>query len=237
MERPKDDWGENLFKPIAISAIIMGRPSRPFIVASKPILNAHDVLNAASIDDADFVELRVDYMDNPLEIDYSLLMNRKIIVTLREFSEGGAKLHDPETKIKLLNILKNLGILYDVEISFIEKFGVEYNNAIVSMHFIGSKPNLDYVVERVLRYKDRAFIIKIVVEPFPGYREFLVRILDLGNNIAAFPMSVDPLERIAYALLGSRLVYGYIDVPTAKGQIHYKQLKRLIDSIFNYFNE
>ncbi|MEM2262469.1 MAG: hypothetical protein QXK24_08460, partial [Ignisphaera sp.] len=67
--------------------------------------------------------------------------------------------------------------------------------------------------------------------------EFLVKILDLGNNIAAFPMSVDPLERIAYALLGSRLVYGYIDVPTAKGQIHYKQLKRLIDSIFNYFNE
>lgn len=206
---------------------------RPFIVASKPIINIDDLYSALSIDDADFIELRVDYMDNPLEINYELLKNRRVIVTLREFSEGGAKPHNPDTKIKLIKTLRNLGILYDVEISFIEKFSVEYDNAIVSMHCIGIQPNINEVLEKVIRYKDRAFIVKIVVEPFPRYKTFLMQILELSNNIAALPMSVDPLERIAFALLGSKLIYGYIDKPTAKGQIHYKQLKELLDLLLN----
>ncbi len=215
----------------------MERLNRPFIVASKPILNIQDLRIALAINDADFIELRIDYMDNPLEIDYSLLKDKKVIVTLREFNEGGAKLHDPNIKIELLKRLRDLGILYDVEVSFIERFNVEYNNAIVSMHFIGLKPNIDYVIEKVLRYRDRAFIVKIVVEPFPGYRNFLIQLLELGENIAAFPMSIDPLERIAYALLGSKLIYGYIDTPTAKGQLHYRQLKELINLIHNIINK
>ncbi|MCS7110670.1 MAG: type I 3-dehydroquinate dehydratase [Ignisphaera sp.] len=212
----------------------MGKLSRPYVVASKPILKPQDIRLALSIDDADFIELRVDYMDRPLEVDYSILKGRRVIVTLREFDEGGAKPHDPNTKIELLEGLRSMGIMYDVEVSFIEKFGVDYTNAIVSMHFINSKPNTDYVVEKVLKYGDRAFIVKVVTVPFPGYKSFLVRLLEMGDNISAFPMSVDPLERVAFALLGSRLLYGYVDTPTAKGQLHYKQLKELIDVLSRY---
>lgn len=206
---------------------------RPLVVASIPIRSARDLELALSIDDADYVELRLDYYEKPEEIDYSAFRSRRVIATLREPCEGGVRGFDPGAKLRLLKLWRDLSIMYDVEISFIERYGgVDYENAIVSLHILGDPPPLERVKKKVLKYIDRAYAVKIATVPFNGYKAYLASLLELGDRVAVMPMAADPATRIAFALLGSRLVYGYVVEATAKGQIHYKKLAEIINSIY-----
>lgn len=205
---------------------------RPLVVASIPIKSPRDIEIALGIEDADYVELRLDYYRDPESIDYTVLSGRRVIATLREIDEGGINRFSPEFKKNLIKLWRNLGILYDVEASFIERYGVEYNGSIVSIHILEKPVDLNKVLRRVERYIDRALVVKIAVAPFKGYKSFLSRLLELGDNIAVMPMGADPVERIAFALLGSRLVYGYVTEPTAKGQIHYRKIVEILNKIY-----
>ena len=205
---------------------------RPLVVASIPIKSSEDLRTALSISDADYVEIRLDYFDDPNSIDYTVFRGRNVIATLREHSEGGAKRFDPETKKRLIKLWRDLGILYDVEISFVERHGVDYEDAIVSIHLFDKPKSLREIRSSVKRYVDRAFAVKIATIPFKGYKKFLAGLLELGGNIAVMPMSTDPVERIAFALLGSKLVYGYVTEPTARGQMHYRKVLEILKTLF-----
>ncbi|MEM1607931.1 MAG: type I 3-dehydroquinate dehydratase [Ignisphaera sp.] len=205
---------------------------RPLVVASIPIKSLEDLETALSISDADYVEIRLDYFDNPSSIDYTVFRGRNVIATLREYSEGGAKIFDPELKKRLIRLWRELGILYDVEISFVERHGIEYEDAIVSIHLFDKPRSLLEIKNSVKKYVDKAFAVKIATTPFKGYKKFLASLLELGDNIAVMPMSTDPVERIAFALLGSKLVYGYVTEPTAKGQMRYRKILEIIKTLF-----
>lgn len=51
----------------------------------------------------------------------------------------------------------------------------------------------------------------------------------MSKNIAVMPIGTNPVERIAFAILGSKLVYGYAETPTAPGQMSYIQIKRIMN--------
>ncbi|MDK6028088.1 type I 3-dehydroquinate dehydratase [Ignisphaera sp. 4213-co] len=206
---------------------------QPLVVASIPIRNVKDLEIALSIKDADYVELRLDYYSSPERIDYTMFANGRFIATLREKSEGGVNSFDPNVKKSLIMLWRKLGILYDVEASFIEKYNVEYNNAIVSIHILSEPKNIIEVENKVIKYLDKAFAVKIAVVPFKGYKSFLAKLLELGENVAVMPMNVEPRERIAFALLGSKLVYGYVTEPTANGQMHYKKIREVLNLFEN----
>jgi len=122
-------------------------------------------------------------------------------------------------------------IRYDVEIAFLEKYDVPYENSIVSMHIFGDPPKLDYLHRQIMRYLDKVFAVKMASKPFSGYKSYLAKLLELGSNIAVMPMSIDPIERIGFALLGSKLIYGYVDEPTVPGQSHYRKLREMLNPI------
>ncbi len=207
------------------------------IVASIPIRRSEDVRKIFSALDADLVELRVDYSEDPLSIDYRLLPRDKAIVTLRDFSEGGARPHDPKIKVSLYRMLWDVGIRYDVEMKFLEKYSIPYENCIVSIHIFKDPPSLDELRNLVSRYRENAFVVKIAAKPFPGYRSYLMRMLELGDNIAVMPMDVSPAERIGFSLLGSRLIYGYLDEPTALGQMNYRMVREILSTILRALSQ
>jgi len=202
------------------------KPLRPLVVAALPIRSPNDVWKAFGIRDVDLVELRVDYMEDPMELDYSALKGKNVIVTLRDVAEGGVKEHPVEVKLKLLKILSELDILFDVEMEFVEKYGVDYEGNIVSMHIMDpARVDLTGLKNRVKKFLDKAFVVKIASMAFPGYRALFASLLELGDNVAVMPMSKDvalsrviALDRIAFTLMGSKLLYCSIEAPTAPGQ-------------------
>lgn len=213
------------------------RRRKPLVVASLPIRSPGDLEKIRMIRDADLVELRLDYMDNPLSIEPELLrrFGEKIIVTIRDRSEGGLREVNENLKARYLGRLNELGILYDVEISFVEKHRIPYEGKILSTHYISRLPSKEEVMSRISNYVEKAFAIKIAVNNMKGYRELLAYLLESGyDNIAVMPMGTDPLERIALAVMGSKLIYGYVETPTAPGQMHYKEAIEILRCIYRY---
>ena len=211
------------------------RHRKPIVVASLPIRSLQDLGKIEIANDADLVEIRLDYMDNPLSIEPDLLarFRDRIIITIRDRSEGGLREVDEHLKAGYLSKLDKLGLLYDAEISFVEKHGIPYDGKILSIHYISRLPTKEEVISKINAYAERAFAIKIAVNNMKGYRELLASLLEAGyDNIAVMPMGSDPLERIALTLMGSKLVYGYIETPTAPGQMHYKEIIRILRCIY-----
>lgn len=204
------------------------------LVASIPIETAEDMGKVLKIKGVDLIELRVDYSDNPLALDFSIVKDLPVIVTLRDADEGGVKKHKDDVKLKLLNKLSELGIMYDLEMNFVEKYDVNYENNIVSMHILNPKRvDKEIIKNKVKKFSGKAFAVKIATKPFPGYRTFLIELLELGNNIAVMPIDVDPVERIAFALLGSKLLYCYTDKPTASGQPSCVDASKVLSLVLN----
>lgn len=213
------------------------RVKKPLIVASLPIMSVDDLERVKHIRDADLIELRLDYLRNPLSIDPRDLAQYRdrIIITIRETSEGGVNSVDGRRKAEYLERLYELGVLYDVEASFIEKYSVPYKGKIVSAHYMDQMPPLEHLEALVNRYAREALILKIALIASRGYRGVLARLLDMGyDNIAVMPLGSDPsvsMDRIALSLMGSRLLYGYVDKPTAPGQMHYREAIDIINCI------
>lgn len=205
---------------------------RPLVVASMPVRSRSDVVKARDIKGPDYVELRLDYMRNLEDVppDVLALIGRPIIATLRDVAEGGVTYISPEVKVAYLKRLHDLGVMYDVEASFLESHDVAYEEKIVSAHYLDRIPAEKEVLEIVERYADSAFCVKIAVPARPGYKSLLSRVLDLGyDNVAVMPIGSDPWERLAFALLGSKLVYSYVDEPTAPGQMRYGDLLKVLE--------
>lgn len=204
---------------------------RPLIVASKPVRSIEDLKVAEYIAGVDLIELRLDYAENLEAIPPDSLARFKgrVIATIRDPSEGGVRSHDREVKSRYLMRLHDLGLLYDVEASFLKSSSVPYEEKIVSVHFLDSLPSERVVLNLVERYADRAFCVKIAVSARRGYKKLLSAILDLGyDNVAVMPIGSTPAERLAFALLGSMLVYSYVDEPTAPGQMRYDEVANVL---------
>jgi 3-dehydroquinate dehydratase-1 len=205
---------------------------KTYVVAALPVYKVEDVKLVEAVE-ADFVELRLDYMGR-LEVDLDFLerFKDKLILTIRDVREGGVKEIQDEEKEAFLRELHRRGFLYDVEASFLERRRVEYIGKIVSAHYFNSVPSVDELEKTYEKYKE-AFVVKFAVVGRGNYKGVLASMLKY-DNVAVMPMGVPPLERIAFSILGSRLVYGYVKEPTAPGQMHYKALLEILKILRNY---
>ena len=219
------------------------RARRPLVVASLPVRTTKDLDTVNDIKGADFVELRLDYMESPTLLDPEILIKyrSKIIVTIREVSEGGIRAVDASLKATYLRKLYDMGLMYDVEASYLQKYDIPYEEKIVSVHYIDRIPSKEETIKIISKYVDKAYSVKIAVKAYRGYKELLSYLLDTGyENISVMPIGVDPIERLAYSLLGSNLVYGYVYEPTAPGQLHYKALiifNSIVDLLYSLHHD
>lgn len=210
---------------------------KPLLIASIPVESPQDLLKVRNVAGVDFTELRVDYLDDPSYIDYSVLP-KNVVVTLRDVAEGGVKQHRDEIKLRLISSLNELDLIYDVEMSFVKKYNISYVGKIVSVHIIEpSKIDLKSVRKDVEVFMDKAFIVKVATKPFPRYKTFLIDLLELGDNIAVMTIDTDYVERVAFTLLGSKLLYCYIDKPTALGQLKCDKAKQILTVLMKNFME
>ncbi len=208
---------------------------RPLIVASLPIYNEDDLTKVRKIKGADLIELRLDYSPRLISIDSinSKLgdLKDKLILTIRDVSEGGVNKIDDKEKAKYLENANNEGFIYDVEASFLEKFSVPFKDKIVSAHYFNELPNYEKVEEIVKKYLPMARFVKIAAIGKGEYKELLTKLLKF-DKVAVLPMGVNPLERIAFGILGSKLIYTFVESQTAPGQMHYSKAFEILSCLY-----
>lgn len=204
---------------------------RPLVVAALPIYTDRDLEKIVNIN-SDLVELRLDYSSNLPDVELLTKYKDKIIVTIRDPREGGVNRIDEGRKAEYLRVLYEKDILFDVEAAFVERYDIPYKNKIVSVHYFNELPDFKEVDKVVSKYEDEAYTVKIAVMAKGSYKKLLADILFSHKNVTVLPMGSDPLERIAFGILGSKLIYTYVDKPTAPGQMKYTRAMKILDELF-----
>jgi len=202
------------------------------LVVALPVRSLEDVKLVPTLD-SDLVELRLDYLKRPEDFDPSLIEDIKdrVIVTVRDPSEGGVKEVDEDWKASLYKKLHDMGVLYDVEARFLRKRkDIPFEGKIVSAHFFDRVPSIKEV-EEIFKGFEGAWIKKLAVTAREGYKELLAHFARKG--FAIMPIGSDPIERIAFAILGSELIYASLDkgLETAPGQMSYKKVKEILSCL------
>ena len=179
---------------------------KPLIVLSVPFKGAETSLSSLNAPEADLVELRLDYADT---LNLDLLgrledFKRKLLLTVRDVQEGGVRPIPPEAKRSFLVRAIDKGFTCDVEAHFARNYGVPHEGQIVSFHSLQRTPTLDELKREL--YDFRETLLKIVV-PAKG-------------------------ERIAFSLLGSKLIYAFSKEKTAEGQLELKRARKLVEALF-----
>ncbi|MEM1626803.1 MAG: type I 3-dehydroquinate dehydratase [Sulfolobaceae archaeon] len=210
--------------------------NRPLVVASLPIKSINDLEKLDEITDADFIELRLDYLKSLKEVDLNTLekYKSKLIITIRDINEGGINKIEDVEKLSFLKYANQKGFLYDVELEFVKKYDIPYKSKIISVHYFRDLPNFNLLKNEIEKYSKDVLFFKIAVIAKPGYKSLLANLLEISDNVVVIPMSENPLERIAFGILGSRLLYGFVTEPTAKGQLMYREIVKIINELFKY---
>ena len=203
------------------------------VVTALPIRNLSEVEKVKRID-SDYVELRLDYLSELPSVEEFIEKVKefkdRIIVTIRDVSEGGVNYVEEERKVRFYKALFDEGFIYDVEARFLKKHEVPVEGKIVSLHYFESLPTFEEVKELFYPYANRA-LLKLAVVGIGKYRQLLIRVLEEFPNVAVMPMKVNPVERIAYSILGSRLLYAHSGEETAQGQMYYKDAMRILSEL------
>ncbi|PVU71696.1 type I 3-dehydroquinate dehydratase [Candidatus Nanobsidianus stetteri] len=202
------------------------------LVIALPVRSLEDIKLVPTLN-SDLVELRLDYLKKPEDFDLSLIEDIKdrVIVTVRDPSEGGVKEVDEDWKASLYKKLHDMGVLYDVEARFLRKRkDIPFEGKIVSAHFFDRVPSIKEV-EEIFKGLEGAWIKKLAVTAREGYKELLAHFARKG--FAVMLMVLDPIERIAFAILGSELIYASLDkgLETAPGQMSYKKVKEILSCL------
>ncbi len=205
----------------------------PKLVVALPVKELKD-LNRIEllINDVDLVELRLDYLSK-FDVDILDLFSKykeKLIITLRDKDEGGVNYIDPAFKANFVRRMEREKFMYDIEARFALRYQVNVKDKIVSIHYFDNLPEFTEVKEIFDKF-DEAYLRKIAVIAKRGYRELLMRVLDNYDNAVVMPMGVNGVERIAFSLLGSKLIYAHAGEETAKGQLHYKDVRRILNQL------
>jgi|ECHnycMinimDraft_1075156.scaffolds.fasta_scaffold00129_5 3-dehydroquinate dehydratase-1 len=207
------------------------------LIASLPFRSLND-LNGIEEVQVDLIELRMDYSDN---LDSGVLeklirFRDKILITVRDPVEGGVRGFTDDEKSSFLKLANDLGFLYDVEASFLRRAPVPYEGKVVSSHYLSSLPSLTQVKRELDPYYHRAAYIKVAVLSRPGYKGLLASLLDVYERIAVMPLGAQGLDRIAFTILGSKLLYTHLGTPTAQGQLSLAEAKRVLDMLNSVYS-
>lgn len=214
----------------------------PYIACA---INDSDALNidSTTLTAADIIELRVDMFEDTghryvIEI-FKIVKDKfkkPIIATIRDVGEGGFK-----------QIIDRLS-LYEAIIPFSDMIDVEINAEIFknakrlcenskttligSYHNFDKTPDDDFLEDVFMKARAlEADIIKIAV--MPGCKEDMLRLIEFtlrhkGDKIITMAMGDIGLPtRILNPVIGSIITYGYINSPSAPGQLSIREIDRI----------
>jgi len=204
--------------------------NKPLIVLSIPYNNVSQYIDFG----ADYIEVRLDYKKNLSinDIDEFLKYKEKIILTIRDLNEGGVFPVKDDVKLNIYKKIYDYGIKYDVELRFLEKYKVPYDDEIVSSHYLNFLPSINELIEKYKKF-DNLFTAKVAIKNINGYKSILTKFLEIINNPTVIPIGAPWYERISFSLLGSKLLYVYDKVQTGGGQPNFYIASKILYEIFN----
>lgn len=220
---------------IKICTVVIGNNLENFLINLKEVQKV-----------ADFIELRVDYIENLLINDLEKIRKntyKENIFTCRSIEEGGKFKGNNEELIKIINEANNLKFNHiDIEISKLKYFNFEIKNSkiIGSYHNFIKTPNfeeLEKIYDKIISYKivDIAKIATMVNENDDNIK--LVKLLlNKKTDIIVLGMSeIGKITRIISPLLGGYLTFASLDENiSAQGQISLNELKNIFRKNYDW---
>ncbi len=198
-----------------------------------------------SLKDVDLIEIRADYL-RKIDVETVKEMFRNIdnkipkIFTLRSKKEGGYYNGEESERINIILEAINHAEIIDIELSTNENYIKDVvrkckdNNCslIISYHNFSETPKDEIIKDIINRERMLGADICKIATQIKTKMDIirLARILldENRNDLCILGMGeYGKITRILFPYLGSVIVYAYYDKPTAKGQIHYKDMKKI----------
>jgi len=189
---------------------------------------------------ADILELRIDLLSqNPQGVLEELKkLGLPVIITNRMKDQGGSWQASEEERIRELLLLLPLADAVDIELcardrdSVVNKARKAGKTVIISTHDFQKTPD-NMVMDGIIResIEAGADIAKLAV--MPGSLLDVLRLLEVTLH-AKGPVCTIAMgatgkhSRIIAPVYGSVMTYGYVDTPTAPGQLRIDELKKLL---------
>ncbi len=189
---------------------------------------------------ADIMELRIDLLGADARKILAQLkkLGLPVIITNRMKQEGGAwEVSEAERIQKLLSLLP-LADAVDIELCaekrdvVVKKAKDTEKTVIISTHDFQRTPEIDIMLGVIREsFEAGADIAKLAVTPHS--LEDVLRLLEvtLRGNEAVCTIAMGDMgrhSRVVAPIYGSVMTYGYVDTPTAPGQLRVDELKYML---------
>ncbi len=192
---------------------------------------------------ADLIELRMDLLD--MDAHEAILEIKKyglpVIITNRMKQEGGAWDGSEDERIRTLLSLLRLADAVDIELcaskrdDVVKKSKTEGKTVIISTHDFQNTPEVDIMAGIINEsFEAGADIAKLAVMPqtLLDVLHLLEVTLHSSGKICTIAMgNIGRHSRVVAPIYGSVMTYGYVDKPTAPGQLRVDKLKSIFELI------
>jgi 3-dehydroquinate dehydratase-1 len=223
----------------------------PYVVGTISSLESLNTFAAAPVNVCDIVEVRADkigaqaaWLEGCKEIE---ALGMPVIFTIRLHSEGGKWVKQDKLRMPLFeDALKHLSAV-DVEMESklmpaVCKLAKSLQKStVISFHDFDKTPSLGKLKEIAEKSAEHGSIVKISTMAKTS-RDILTlqKLLDcdFGVPLCVIGMGASATKtRIAFPSMGSCLTYGYLDTPSAPGQLSAKTLNEQLRSILPGYNQ
>ncbi len=189
---------------------------------------------------ADIIELRIDLLSQKPQVVFEELrkLDLPVIITNRMKDQGGSWQGSEEERIRELLFLLPFADAVDIELCardrdiVVNKARNAGKTVIISSHDFQKTPD-NRVMDGIIResLEAGADIAKLAV--MPGSLCDVLRLLEVtlhaGGPVCTISMgATGKHSRVIAPVYGSVMTYGYVDNPTAPGQIRIDELKNLL---------
>ena len=190
---------------------------------------------------ADILEVRIDLLDTDARLALSKIkkFDLPVIITNRMKEEGGAWDGSEDERIRALLSLLHLTDAVDIELCaqkrdvVVKKAKTEGKTVIISTHDFKSTPEPDVMTGIINEsFEAGADIAKLAV--MPQTLTDVLRLLEVTlrayGKICTIAMGdTGRHSRVVAPIYGSVMTYGYVDKPTAPGQLRVDELKAVLE--------
>lgn len=189
---------------------------------------------------ADILEVRIDLLD--MDVCTAILelkaLDLPVIITNRMKQEGGEWDGSEDERIRTLLSLLPLADAVDIELcakerdAVVKKARTEGKTVIISTHDFRNTPEPDVMAGIINEsFEAGADIAKLAVMPqtLPDVLHLLEVTLHFGGKVCTIAMgNIGRHSRVVAPIYGSVMTYGYVDKPTAPGQLRVDELKSIL---------
>jgi 3-dehydroquinate dehydratase I len=223
----------------------------PSVVGTISSLESLNAFAAAQVNVCDIVEVRADEMqEGPSWIEGCKeieTLGMPVILTIRLQNEGGKWIKQDEARMPLFEeALQHLSAV-DVELesdlmpAVCRLAKTLHKSTVISFHDFEKTPSLEKLKEIAKRSAESGSLIKISTMAKTSQDIVTLQKLlecDFGAPLCVIGMGTSATKtRVTFPSMGSCLTYGYLDTPSAPGQLSARALNEQLRSILPDYNQ